>query len=104
MTSILTDTLPDLSGKVVWFEIAGAPAEREGVLLEYIEFRCLCNRVFAVGRMAEWDISGWLAGVEAAVAWDSVVHYLVFKSREDYQKRAATHKSSGTLKDRLFNR
>jgi|SRR5581483_23624 len=100
MGNILEDTLPDFSGKVVWLEIAGAPEERGGVLLEYVEFRRFSGRVFLVGRMAEWDVSGWLAGTDAAVAWDAVVHYLVFKSREDYQKRATMHKPS--LRDRVF--
>jgi hypothetical protein len=100
MNTMTDEVSPDFSGKVVWLEIAGAPETRGGVLLEYVEFRKYCGRVFLVGRMAEWDVSGWLAGTDAAVAWDSVVHYLVFKSREDYQKRATTHKPS--LRDRVF--
>ena len=100
MTTTIDDNVPDFAGKVLWFEIAGAPESRGGILLEYVEFRKFANRVFLVGRMAQWDVSGWLSGTEAAVAWDAVVHYLVFKSREDYQERAATHKPS--LRQRVF--
>lgn len=86
------DSLPDFSGKVVWFEIAGSADPQGGVFLEYVSFRKYGDRLFAVGRMAE-IIPGWLAGVEAGVAWDSVIHYMEFASREDYLKRAATHKA-----------
>jgi hypothetical protein len=98
----VTDELPDFANKVIWIEMAGAPESRVGVLLEYVQFRKFAGRVFLIGRMAEWDISGWLAGTEAAVAWDSVIHYLAFKSREDYQQRATTHKPS--LRDKVFGK
>jgi hypothetical protein len=98
----MEDTYPDLSQKVIWFEISGAPAERGGILMEYVEFRSLAGRMFVVGRMLESDVSGWLSGVEAAIAWDAVVHYLVFKSRDDYAQRSTTHKPS--LRERVFSR
>jgi hypothetical protein len=37
-------------------------------------------------------VSGWLGGVEAAVAWEAVISYMIFQSTEDYKARAATYK------------
>lgn len=98
----MENSYPDFSQKVIWFELAGAPVDRAGVLMEYVELRSQAGRMFAVGRMLESDASGWLSGVEAAVAWDAVIHYLVFRSREDYEARSVTHKPS--LRERVFNR
>lgn len=98
----MEETYPDFSQKVVWFELAGAALDRGGVLMEYVEFRSLAGRMFITGRMLESDVSGWLSGVEAGIAWDAVIHYLVFKSREDYAQRSATHKPS--LRERVFSR
>lgn len=95
----MEQSLPDFSGKIVWFEIAGSSDPQGGVFLEYASFKDYGSRLFVVGRMAE-SIPGWLAGVEAAVAWDAVVHFLVFKSREDYEKRAASYKPS--LREKVF--
>lgn len=95
------DELLDLAGKVVWLELEGS-AEPSGILLEYAEFRSIAGRNFLVGRMATWDVSGWVAGVEAGAAWDKVVSYMVYKSREDYQERAATHKPG--FRERLRGR
>jgi hypothetical protein len=98
----MIDTQADFTGKVLWLEVAGAPAERGGVLLEYAEIRQIAGRVFLVGRMADWDVSGWLAGAETAVAWDSVVQYVVFKSRDDYQERAGTQKAG--FREKFFGK
>jgi hypothetical protein len=95
-----TGQLPDFSGKVVWFEIAGSLEPRGGVLLEFVEFKRLGDRLFVVGRLPQMDASGWLSGADGAVAWDSVIHFVTFKSREDYEKRAATFKPS--LREKLF--
>src|SRR5579884_743851 len=87
-------SLPDFAnGKVVWFELSGMDSRLGGVLLEYIEFKTFGGRLFATGRMAQTKtIQGWIAGAPAAVSWDSVVHYIVFASREDYDQRAASFK------------
>ena len=98
----MEEAYPDFSQKLVWFELAGAPADRGGILMEYIEFRNIGGRMFITGRMLEGDVSGWLSGVEAGVAWDAVIHYLVFKSREEYAQLSATHKPS--LRERVFSR
>ena len=98
----MEETIADFSGKVVWLEIAGAPAARGGILMEYVEFRNIAGRVYLVGRMVEGDISGWLSATEAGVAWDAVIHYLLFTSREDYEKRSSSHKPS--LRERIFGR
>jgi hypothetical protein len=96
------DDIPDFANKIIWLEMAGAPESRGGILLEHVEFRSYVGRLFLVGRMAQWDVSGWLAGTHAAVAWDAVIHFLVFASREEYQERAAGHKPS--LRERMLGR
>jgi hypothetical protein len=93
---------PDVAGKLVWVELAGAGRNTAdgGVLIEYPEFKTIGDGVFLTGRAP--DIAGWLAGVETGVRWDSVIQYLIFKSREDYAERAASHKP--TLKERIVGR
>lgn len=85
--------MPDFSGKIVIFYVESAPAGLEGgILMEYVELQVLEGRKFLVGRVPSWAESQWVARVQGGVAWDSVVHYLVFDSREDYQQRVATAK------------
>ena len=89
--------LPDFSGKVVLFYLAGA-ARPEGVPVEYAEFRMHGNRLFVVGRVPELHGSDWAAGVQMAVAWESVESYVVFPSREDFAARMPRP----TLRQRFF--
>jgi hypothetical protein len=93
---------PEVAGKLVWVELSGAGENtaQGGVLVEYPEFKQVGSAVFLTGRAP--NISGWLAGVEIGVRWDFVIQYMIFKSREDYDERAATHKPS--LKERLVGR
>ena len=98
MSEVPTD-LPDFSGgKVVWFETAGQSEKAAGVLLEHIEFKGYGGRLFAAGRMAQAKaVDGWLSGAPAAVAWDSVVNFIVFASRDEYGKRAAAYQRPNRL-------
>jgi len=43
MTPLDNSDTPDFAGKVLWVEIAGAPESRDGILLEYVEFRKLAG-------------------------------------------------------------
>lgn len=88
------DEIPNLVGKVIWLEISGS-SDPAGILLEYPEFKRTAGRLFVGGRMAKF-IDGWLAGVEAYVAWDAVVHFLIFNSADDYRQRATTYKTKVT--------
>ena len=94
--------IPDVNGKLVWVELSGAGANtaQGGVLIEYPEFKQLGTEMFLTGRAP--SIAGWLAGVEIGVRWQSVIQYMIFKSREDYDQRVVTHKPS--LKERLVGR
>ena len=88
------ETLPDFNGKVVTFYVADSPPGVEaGIAMEFVEFRSLGGRLFAIGRIPEMVESEWVSRLQSAVAWDSVVHYLVFDSPEDFRKRIATVKS-----------
>ena len=86
-------SLPDFSGKLVIFYLAGASRAVEGgVLLEYVEPRWVGRKLFLAGRTPETSESQWVSKLQAGVAWDSVTHYLVFDSREDYERRTASGK------------
>ena len=94
---------PDFSGKVVVCYLANAPRDSEsGIVMEYVEFRQLQGRWFLTGRVPEYVDFQWAARLQQAVAWDAVIHYLVFDSREDYERRAALGKPS--LAQRILNR
>jgi len=85
--------MPDFTGKVVVFYVADPPRGVDtGVIMEYVEFRRFGDRLFVVGRIPENAESQWVSRLQSGVAWDAVVHYLVFDSREDYARRAASAK------------
>lgn len=87
------DTLPDFTGKVVTFYVADAPrAIDAGIAMEYLEFKRFGGRLFVTGRVPEISDSQWVSRLQSAIAWDSVVHYLVFDSQEDFRARMATTK------------
>jgi hypothetical protein len=72
----------------VTFYMTGPPGAAEaGVTMEYVELRRVGGRLFAVGRLPEGVGDEWASRLESGVAWDSVVHYVVFESREDLQRR-----------------
>jgi hypothetical protein len=84
----LPEGLPDFNGKVVAFYVADpTQALTGGVLLEYASFKRQGERLFVVGRVPAVSESAWVSNLPGGVAWDSVIHYLVFESREDYLTR-----------------
>lgn len=88
---------PEFEGKVVVFFVAGMASQvwgERGVVLNYISLREVGGRRFAVGRAVEAVGDEWLWGLQGGIAWDSVAHYLVFDSVEDYKKRASTPSKS----------
>ena len=88
------DTLPNFNHKVVTFYVADAPRGIEtGIAMENVEFKRLGGRLFAIGRVAAMAGSEWVSHLQSAIAWDSVVHYLVFDSPEDFSTRMAKTKS-----------
>lgn len=99
-----TESVPDFSGKVVLLYVADAPhGIADGVVFEYPEFRTMGGRLFLLGRIPEVLGQEWVAKLQTGVAWDSVTSYVLFDSREDYQKRMAAAKPGG-LRTRLFGR
>ena len=88
------DTLPNFTDRVVTFYVADAPRGIEaGIAMEHVEFKRLGGRLFAIGRVPEMSASQWVSHLQSAIAWDSVVHYLVFDSHEDFRTRMAKTKS-----------
>ena len=85
--------LPDFSGKVVLFYMAGASGGlQDGVLMEYISFAEYGDKLFLTGRIPTFDERGqdWVSNLQAGVSWNEVVHYVIFESREDYISRTMT--------------
>jgi hypothetical protein len=94
---------PDFSGKVVIFYLANTfGTASNGIVLEYVEPRLLGGRMFYVGRHPEKSASRWVAKLQGAVAWEAVVHYLVFDSREEYERRVAHWSARPSLFQRLL--
>ena len=95
--------LPDLSGRLLQLFLSRAGASEDSVsmfLLEYAKWQHIGGRLFLVGRVPEAEGSEWVAGREAAVAWDSVSCYVSFRSRDEYQESAAKYRPS--LKERFL--
>ena len=80
---------PDFSGKVVVvLYVAGAPAAiQNGLVLEYAEFTRYGGRLVVIGRQPHFVGSEWTGNMESGVAWDQVVHWVVFPTREDFLAR-----------------
>lgn len=92
--------LPDFNGKIVILYLSNAPSSCEdGVLLEYPHFVKRKGKFFLSGRIPEFEGQEWVSNAQASVAWDSVIHYLEFKSIDDYRKRL--YEYSPTLLDRF---
>ena len=81
------ENLPDFDGKLLVLYVSGAPPSFEnGTFLEFASFTAYGGRLFVVGRMPSMR-GEWFANIQSGVAWDSVNHYLVFDSVEDYHDR-----------------
>ena len=80
--------LPDFGGKVVILYLADAPRGCEdGILLEYPHFVKREGRLFVSGRIPHVDGESWVSNTQASVAWDAVIHYVEFKSIDEYRNR-----------------
>jgi hypothetical protein len=80
--------VPNFKGKVLYVVFAGKDSSRA---IENARFERQCGRLFLVGTSPE-DASekDWITGLRYAVAWDSVIDYVVFNSFEEYRKRLST--------------
>jgi hypothetical protein len=89
------NALPDFSGKLVLFYTSGAPRGiQDGILMEFVSFAKYGGRLFLTGRIPSMDEKGmdWVSNLQSGIAWDSVIHYVIFQSREDYLSRTETDK------------
>jgi hypothetical protein len=93
--------LPDFGGKLVALYFTSGTGET-GVVMEYVEPRQIGGRLFLTGRMPEASESQWAAKLQGGIAWDSVVHYILFESHEDYMRRFSLGKTGWW--SRLFGR
>ena len=85
------DNLPDFAGKVVVFYTANAPrAIRDGTVLEFASFTEYGDRLFVTGRIpaAYSKDTEWVSNLQAGIAWDDVMQFMIFDSPEDYVNRA----------------
>jgi hypothetical protein len=87
------ENLPNFSGKIVALYLANASRGiQDGIVLEYAEFKSMGGRLFLIGRSPEIEGMEWVSHLQGAVAWDSVQHYLIFDSVDDYRQRMAKDK------------
>ena len=85
--------LPDFSGKLVLFYMGSAPGGlQDGVLMEFISFTEYGDKLFLTGRIPTFDERGqdWVSNLQAGIAWNDVVHFIIFESRDDYISRTMT--------------
>ncbi len=74
-------------GKIVLVYVApGAPSSGPGIALESPEMVERNGRQFLSGTVPQHE-GDWASGLVAEVAWDQVMHLLVFDSLEHYQQR-----------------
>jgi hypothetical protein len=101
--SVLDDNLPDFTGKVILFYVASAPSALDGgILMRHVEFQRIDGRLFAIGRVPEAEGVDWVANLKASVVWESVTHFLVFDSIQEYERRVRRWRPS--LWRRVFAR
>ena len=89
------DQLPDFSGKIVALYLRDAPRGiQDGVVVEFADFQTFGGRLFLVGRAPDFTGSTWVSHLQNGLAWDAVVSYLIFDSREEYIRRMRHGKRS----------
>ncbi len=82
------DNVPDFAGKIVLLSYGEYQGESHaGILLEQASFQQFDGSQFIIGRVPATSGSTWAAGVEHSVAWDAVLHFMIFESRADYNLR-----------------
>ena len=81
----MESNLPDFRHKTVCLYLNHAgPALDSGIVLLSPRFETHDSRLFLLGDCpANW---GWSSGRPAAVAWDAVVHYIVFNSESEFEQ------------------
>jgi hypothetical protein len=57
------------------------------LLLEKCRLEQQGDRTFLLGNWLRTDQAAWNAGLEVAIAWDSVRDYLIYESVEEYRVR-----------------
>jgi hypothetical protein len=87
--------LPDFDGKVVIFYLSHSTRWGDpGVVLEYPKFENIDGRLFVRGRIPEMEGQEWISSTQAAVLWEAVIHWVEYKSIEEYRTRMAQYKPS----------
>jgi len=80
--------LPDFTKQIVVFYLSGAPHPIvNGIALEFPIFVRYEGRLFVTGRIAELAGDDWVSSLTTGLAWDAVISYLVFDTREDYNQQ-----------------
>lgn len=76
-----------LEGRIILVYLRNAgPTQQAGVALESPRLETQFGETFVVGRVPGHE-RDWASGLEAAVRWSEVLHYLVFDSQGDYHAR-----------------
>lgn len=83
----MDDERPDFSNQLMWVAFVGMSGGHGGVLLEHVVLKHYLGRMFIVGSVTHKERYGWVADGTAAVAWESIAHYRIFRSHEHYEQR-----------------
>ena len=98
---LLTDTLPDFTGKIILLNTnVPSSLDENSFLLQFPVFERQGGRLFLTGIVPDIKDWEWLSGVKCAVAWDAVCDYQIFQSIEDYTQHISAYKP--TLRERIF--
>ena len=80
--------LPDFSGKVLIVYTANAPRPcQDGTVLEYAQLEKRGGRLFLTGRFPDIKEQEWLSNCQTAIAWDSIVQYVEYKSLKEFHEK-----------------
>ena len=91
---------PDFTGKVLVVYSANAPrACQDGTVLEYPSLEMRGGRLFLTGRFPDIKEQEWVSNCQTAIAWDSIIQYVEYKSMSEFQEKMKHNKP--TLMQRL---
>ena len=78
---------PEFHNKIILLYLFNRPDDHN-VVLQEASLENQAGKMFIVGVFAEGTTANdWAAGVQTAVAWDSVEQYLIFDTIENYFER-----------------
>jgi len=86
--SFMKTIVPNFKDKVLYLVLTGRDSSRA---IANPRFELQCGRLFLVGTSPpDASDKNWVTGLQYAVAWDSIMDYIVFDSLAEYRRRLST--------------